>query len=75
MNVNNSLIQLNMTTPPSENGTQIEAHLMTQGWRFVWNSFFGGSMFLSILGNLTIISMMWGKLIHVIVLKKENKPH
>jgi len=58
MNVNNSLIELNMSSPP-ENGTQIEGHLMTQGWRIVWDSFFGASMFLSILGNITIISMMW----------------
>jgi len=55
--INSTLNQLNMTSP-EENGTQIEGHLMTQGWRIVWDTFFGVSMFLSILGNLTIIIMM-----------------
>ena len=58
--INSTLNQLNMTSP-EENGTQIEGHLMTQGWRIVWDTFFGVSMFLSILGNLTIIIMMSGK--------------
>ena len=58
--LNSTLNQLNMTSS-EENGTQIEGHLMTQGWRIVWDTFFGVSMFLSILGNLTIIIMMSGK--------------
>ena len=61
MDVNNTMIQLNMTSAASQNETNIEGHLMTQGWRIIWNTFFGGSMFLSILGNLAIIIMMWGK--------------
>ena len=62
--INSTLNQLNMTSP-EENGTQIEGHLMTQGWRIVWDTFFGVSMFLSILGNLTIIIMMSGKTYHI----------
>ena len=62
--INSTLNQLNMTSL-EENGTQIEGHLMTQGWRIVWDTFFGVSMFLSIMGNLTIIIMMSGKTYHI----------
>ena len=34
---------------------------MTLGWRIVWDILFGGSMFLSILGNSTLIWMIMGK--------------
>ena len=61
MDVDKIIIQLNMTPEETQNETNIEGHLMTPGWRIFWNTFFGGSMFLSILGNLTIIFMMWGE--------------
>ena len=74
--INSTLNQLNMTPSEengnSENGTQIEGHLMTQGWRIVWDTFFGVSMFLSILGNLTIIIMMSGKTYLALVHKLLN---
>ena len=44
------------------NNSSFEPIRMTLGWRIVWDILFGGSMFLSILGNLAITLMIMGKI-------------
>ena len=59
--LNTTLMEDCLNVSLLENGTLTEGHLMTPGWRVVWDTLFGVSMFLSILGNLTIIIMMSGR--------------